>query len=408
MTCDEAPPAADDLPARETRVAVLPAQEGVPGMSLPARETRVAGLLQGLAWGDALGARYEAFGLLPGNALLRRRPSIGRGLAVWVPPGAWTDDTDQALGILRATLAVMAPRDGGSAVTRWSGTGNGNGGGGGGSGNAGSGGGGGAGSGGGAVSPATREAFLARVVEEWLAWYRRTGAWAMGVNTLRVLRRFRALQCRGELSMDTVRAVSEEQLRRPRRGGGNGAVMRTAPLALLGGLDDREAFELAGDVAALTHPHPEAREAAGVWTLLCRQALAEGTVDWDAAATPASDQDLWRRRLAGAGPPGANGPDGFAPTTVMDAAWCVRRALDATDPTRWLAVGTRLAVQRSRDSDTVAAVAGSLLGALAGTGDRDALPGWRRVHGGGWTGTTLDLDALGAQACAVWGLRDAR
>ena len=127
-----------------------------------------------------------------------------------------------------------------------------------------------------------------------------------------------------------------------------------------------------------------------------------------------------------AGPPGSNGPVGFAPTTVMDAVWCVGQVLDPADPSRpagpstsadppsptdpssqadpsgWLAAGTRLAVRRSRDSDTVAAVGGSLLGALAGGVDHEPPEGWRQVHGGEWTGVRWDLDSLGTLAGLLW------
>lgn len=380
-----------------------------------ATERRAVGLLQGLAWGDALGARYEPFGLVPGNALVRRRPRIGRGIAFWTAPGAWTDDTDQALGLVRALLGTLVP-DRGSGVTSRP-----------------------------VAAPTTglpgpadwhpasertasgvsiraetiigveaRDAFLLRTVQEWLEWYRRTSIWNMGANTHRILRDFSDLQRQSRLTLSAVRSTSDAQLRHTNRGGGNGAVMRTAPLALIRGLGDQEAFTLAGEVAALTHPLPEAREAAGVWTLLCRQAVVRGRVSWRDAVPFTRDPQVWLRRLLTAGPPGRNGPDGFAPTTVMDAVWCVRQVLDPTAPTAptapvdpacpagWLLAGTRLAVRRSRDSDTVAAVVGSLLGALAGGDDHEPPEGWERVHGGEWTGVRWDLDTLGTLAGLLW------
>jgi ADP-ribosylglycohydrolase len=306
----------------------------------------------GAAYGDALGARYEGLYWAPTPQGVR----FGRGVLVWRRPGWWTDDTDMTLGILRAATELSEP---GSSQH-------------------------------GLASPTGLEGIL----RQWITWHRRSNPLDAGLNTYRVVRAIADLD---NLTIEHALGVSRRQLRHPRRGGGNGAVMRTAPVALAYPGDSRAAFQAAMQVAELTHPAQRATQAAGLWTVLCERAIHTGTLHLAAALECVEEDPFWTERLLRPRSPGRNGPRGWAPTTVADAAWCVHTALDQVrDPAAALDHGVRLAVSSSGDPDTTAAVAGALLGALAGS-PCVPHPATDRIHGGRWTGrehTLHDIEQL--------------
>ena len=102
-------------------------------------------------------------------------------------------------------------------------------------------------------------------------------------------------------------AATSFQRRRP-DAAGNGALMRTGPVALAA-LGDRDAVaQLATEVAALTHPHPDSIEACVLWSLAIEQAITTARVgerfDWCAALVAGFDHvdatrhELWRARIA--------------------------------------------------------------------------------------------------------------
>jgi ADP-ribosylglycohydrolase len=301
----------------------------------------------GLAYGDALGARYEGLRVKVKPSSVR----FGRGVLLWRRPGWWTDDTDMALGVLRV-LARTPGVDLRAARTQQA------------------------------------------VLDEWTSWNARANPLDAGLNTFRVLR---AARRRGGALADALE-VSRAQLEHPRRGGGNGAVMRTAVVALAHP-DPEDAFRAGASLAELTHPQPLAMEAAGLWSALCAQALSTGGVEPKELLDLVADPQTWRPRLLAPREPGRNGGRGWAPTTVADAIWCVKRAQEE-GAAGALDRGVRLAASYPQDPDTTAAVAGSLLGALTGT-DVLALPGAERVHGGRWSGAELTLLDLAALARGV-------
>ena len=65
----------------------------------------------------------------------------------------------------------------------------------------------------------------------------------------------------------------------PDRSAGNGALMRTAPVALAYLHDPDALIDAAHSIAALTHHDPEAGEACALWCLAIRHAILHGTFD---------------------------------------------------------------------------------------------------------------------------------
>ncbi len=96
-------------------------------------------------------------------------------------------------------------------------------------------------------------------------------------------------------------------------------------------------------------------------------------------------------------PPGSFTPNGFV-VTALQAAWAsiVQTPGDLAHPARHLEAALRTAVGIGNDTDTVAAIAGGLLGATHGASA--VPPSWRQVlHG--WPGyRAADLARLALMA----------
>jgi ADP-ribosyl-[dinitrogen reductase] hydrolase len=170
--------------------------------------------------------------------------------------------------------------------------------------------------------------------------------------------------------------------------------MRTAPLALAY-LDDEAALvEAARAVSELTHYEPEAGDACVLWCCAIRHAILTGLLD--ARISPQhidiDRRDLWASRLdvAECSVPSDFTNNGWV-VEALQAAWSaiattpVPQDDSATGVFRvdHLRLALDAAVRGGNDTDTVAAIAGGLLGAAYGA---SAVPAdWRRVlHG--WPG----------------------
>jgi ADP-ribosylglycohydrolase len=304
---------------------------------------RCAGVLVGLATGDALGAGYE----------FRRPPvgpaeMIGGGLGPW-EPGEWTDDTQMALCI--------------------------------------------------AEEAATGKLDPLAVAGRFLGWYRGHPK-DVGIQTSAVLG---ASQTPAD-----VRSRAEERFERyPRNSAGNGSLMRTAPVALSALGDDDRLVSLATEVSRLTHGDPLAMEACVLWCIAIDRAVRQGRLDgvYDGIGLlPAERQDFWRARVAEAheGPPGRFAPNGFVVTAfqaALSAIW--HTPVPKDQPCRHFADALQVAVRIGDDTDTVAAIAGSVLGARWGA---TAVPvAWRvRLHGWpGYRGADLVRLAVMASTAGV-------
>lgn len=321
-----------------------------------AQNDRAAGVLLATAAGDALGVPYE-FAKPPAPGV--EAAMTGGGLGDFAP-GEWSDDTSMAVAIARvaATGADL-----------------------------------------------TTESALDQIGEGFLEWYD-GGPADVGIQTSAVLSATRARLRAGQRGVSEV-MVEEAALYTASRAhsAGNGALMRTAPVALAH-LDDRNALALAArSVARLTHGDPLAGDSCVLWCEAIRAAVLEGRFDilGGLDLLPESRREQWRARLDDAldiernraeRVPGARfRPNGFTVTALQAAvAAIVTTEVPARMPCRHLQLALHAAVRIGDDTDTVAAIAGGLLGARWGM---SAVPAaWRRpLHG--WPGSRgRDLERL--------------
>ena len=304
---------------------------------------RAAGVLLGLAAGDALGAGYEFGDPLPDDAPVGM---IGGGGFGWAP-GEWTDDTSMAVPIAQAAARGADLRD---------------------------------------------EAVLDEIVAAWITWARTAAD--VGVQTRAVL----AEAERHGGTAAAARAAAQALHERTGRSAGNGSLMRTAPVAYLH--DPVAATEAARAISSLTHWDDDAGDACVLWTLAIRHAILSGTPDARIGlpALPAARRERWAALLDDAE---QRRPRDFARNgwvvEALQGAWSsIHGAVSAHRDAAALRDGLERAVRGGRDTDTVAAIAGGLLGAAFGA---SAVPSaWRRVLHGHPGLRAHDLVALGTLA----------
>ncbi len=290
---------------------------------------RAVGSVLGLALGDALGAPFE----------FKRSPSIPSPLPAFelswmgMPPGTWTDDTAMARNLWRSLVAC-----GGLDLAD----------------------------------------VLARHVS-WLA----TGPPDVGNLTRRVLTWAR------EGVAEPARRYVEE--RGPEVSAGNGSVMYCAPLGVAFAMRAEELHELTPALSAITHWDERCRTACLAVTLavaaLVRGEEPRGAVVDSVHAVQGregSEELEYLVEEAGRARP-IDGPDmGFTLFTAGIALQTVASAPSFED-------GLLHVVGLGGDTDTNAAVAGALLGALHG---RRALPS-------SWLLKLKDLKDMEGEASAL-------
>lgn len=283
---------------------------------------RCSGVLLGLAAGDALGAGYEFRTPPPGDAAMK-----GGGLGNWAP-GEWTDDTQMAICI--------------------------------------------------AEEAATGRVDPVRVAERFLEWYRSHPV-DVGIQTGSVLS--------GAANASEVAARASSYFRaHPDRSAGNGSLMRTGPLALGALGDDQELVDLAMAVSALTHADPVAGEACALWCIAIDRAVRDARLDGardGIELLPTERRGYWEERLdeVEAGPPSKFSPNGFVVSAFQAALAAIwHTPIPEVEPCRHFQQALHTAVRIGHDTDTVAVIAGSLLGARWGA---SAVPlAWRAIlHG---------------------------
>lgn len=169
------------------------------------------------------------------------------------------------------------------------------------------------------------------------------------------------------------------------RTGGNGSLMRTSPVALAH-LDDPQRLTAAAEaVSALTHTDERAGQACALWSHAIRHAVLEGELDVRVGLPYLSEeaQAFWTERIeeAESREPATFSPNGYV-VTALQAAWSAIHHTPVPDdvPCLHLQHSLDTAIRIGNDTDTVAAIAGGLLGARWGA---SAVPAeWRRiVHG---------------------------
>ena len=295
----------------------------------PVELDRAVGSLVGLAAGDALGAGYE-FGPAPTSA----PEMIGGGLGSW-EVGEWTDDTQMAICV--AEVASTGTLD------------------------------------------------VEVVGDRFVTWLRSDPS-DVGIQTRAVLG--------GATGGTQLAARATDHFREnPGSAAGNGSLMRTAPVALAHLGDDEAIATAAMEVSLLTHGDPLAGQACVLWCIGIDRAIREGRLDGahdGLELLPAPARQPWATRLAAAeaDPPGSFRPNGFVVTALQAAYAAVRQTpVPSATPCTHLQRALEQAVQIGDDTDTVAAIAGQLLGARWGA---SAVPlQWQALlHG--WPGYRVD------------------
>lgn len=302
---------------------------------------RAAGCVVASAIGDALGAPYEFGGPLADDVT----PDFGPG-PLGHEPAEWTDDTAMAVPILEAAARGDSLLD---------------------------------------------ADVLTGIVHRWLDWAR--DAKDVGTQTAAVLDRLDPDAGESD-ARDAARDVHDET----GHSAGNGSLMRTHPVALAFLADGREPdlAEAAGRIARLTHAEDDNVDAVVLWTITLRHAIRTGELDpflglsWLEAGHRRRWQALIEEALAeGRHPRDFTQGNGWVVRAFQAALCAVAGARDVR--TAWYR-----AIRGGNDTDTVAAIAGSLAGALWSL--ENVPESWReRVHG--WPGYRLDdLTGLSVRA----------
>jgi ADP-ribosyl-[dinitrogen reductase] hydrolase len=315
---------------------------------------RACGVLLGTAAGDALGAGYEFGPPMADDTVITM---AGGGSFGW-EAGEWTDDTSMAIAIAEVAATGVD-----------------------------------------LLEPAAQDAIVSR----WVDWSRT--AKDVGTHTRAIL---------GSISNVPVDGIAAAALtasaaRHARMGStaGNGTLMRTAPVALAYLDDPDRLVRAAAELATVTHFDPEGAEACVLWCLAIRHAVLSGELDARVGLPylAAGRASAWADRLEVAE---HSRPRDFAHNgwvvEALQAAWCAiaTTPAPADDPANGvfrvehLSLALQSAVRGGRDTDTVAAIAGGLLGAAHGASAVSAR--WRGVlHG--WPG--LGARELIAVAAAI-------
>jgi ADP-ribosyl-[dinitrogen reductase] hydrolase len=268
------------------------------------RKDRALGSILGLAIGDALGAPYEF------------KPPVTADTPItmdfndnWTP-GKWTDDTAMTIAIMQAWLKH------------------------------------------GNITSVEAQDTLVQIWKEWSKT-----APDVGIQTRQVL-----MSLKDETAAEATQ-ISENLHHTTGRSGGNGSLMRTAPLAFLK-LPDAEVAKVVTQISKLTHFEDDAAHACIIWVFAIRHAIETGQLDFEPgfAFLPEEAQTKWHGLLKEAEehPPVYFENNGWVVSAFQAAASAVMIGeYDFTE-------GIEAAIRSGYDTDTVAAIAGSLLGALCG------------------------------------------
>ncbi|MEU4092195.1 ADP-ribosylglycohydrolase family protein [Streptomyces sp. NPDC026673] len=318
----------------------------LPHPQLDARAAdRAAGVLLGAAVGDALGVPYEFKAPLREDQQPRM---IGGGLGPY-QPGEYSDDTQMQVCIAQVAATGADLRD-----------------------------------------PEALDAIAAGF-QGWLS----EGASDVGNQTSLIL----SVAARAPGPAGTaMREAAREYTAGHVRSAGNGSLMRTGIVALAHLGDPAAMAEAAVAVSALTHPDPDCADACVLWCSGIRTAVLHGTFDGvrdGLALLPPERRETWAKRLdeAEAHPPHHFGNNGWV-VHALQAAWSAVTRTAVPDPNpaeggfpaRHLQSALEAAVRAGTDTDTVAAIAGALLGARWGCSGiplewQQAVNGWPGLTG---------------------------
>ncbi|WP_137726489.1 ADP-ribosylglycohydrolase family protein [Prescottella subtropica] len=302
---------------------------------------RITGALLGTAAGDALGAGYEFSFPGPGAPIVMKG-----GGPFGFAAGEWTDDTAMMMSIaIAAETAPLHSRSGQDAVAR-----------------------------------------------EFVRWYRSMPK-DVGNQTSRVLHR-------GSLTAD---AMAADAAATGPDNAGNGSLMRTAAVAAAYGADPDPARMLfaADQISRLTHTGLDTHLACQLWSYAIWWGIRHGTFDGLRAGLddviPDHDRGRWGDWIRAAETqdvPDFEHNNGWVVSALQTAWWGIHQARHITDPASHLRAALFETVRAGHDTDTTAAIAGGLLGAVHGA---TAVPDqWAQMLHGWPDATAVDIRRLAA------------
>lgn len=230
-----------------------------------------------------------------------------------------------------------------------------------------------------AGAPGRPDQPVARIRRAYLAWLRtQCDEFAPGASDLRRYRELWTVRAPGSTCLTALRAGGRGTPGAPVNDSrGSGAVMRVAPLGLIHAIDADAAFHLAHAAAALTHGHPTARLSAAAFASLIRDLVGDTPLNTALDRMEARLQGLAEaadvlaavraaRTLASSDRPATEA------IPALGEGWMGEEALSiglyAALRADSFEEALRLAANHDGDSDTTAALAGQVWGALYGAG----------------------------------------
>ncbi|WP_300048283.1 ADP-ribosylglycohydrolase family protein [Trueperella sp.] len=293
---------------------------------------RGRGALLASACGDALGVPYEFTRGTDDPQML------GGGLGPY-EPGEWSDDTQMA-------ICVASVADSGLSLTS--------------------------------------DKAHDEIGQNFINWMH-DGATDIGIQTRAVL--LNASRMTGDVS-DRLRQAARDYAATTERGAGNAALGRIAPIGI-SFLWDRDATARAArSIATLTHADREAEEACVLWAEAMRVAVIDGVLNVRAGMDLLLEESRpsWEARIADAEAGLVNPRTNGYTVSALQCAWFAVKATQDYFGEAAMYDGLRRAVKLGGDTDTVAAIAGALLGARWGESAipaawKDAVHGWPGMSG---------------------------
>ncbi len=308
----------------------------------PAVKDRARGVLLASACGHALGVPYE-FAKPPEHPEM-----IGGGLGPY-DPGEWSDDTQMAACIAQGI-------SGGASLLK--------------------------------------DSTLDVIAENFMTWLRE-GATDVGTQTRAVLGAFDDYPGTASAKLKkAARAYSAQT----DRAAGNGALMRTAPVGLAYLDSPTATAQAAVAVAGLTHDDQLVDESCILWTEAIRNAVVTGQIairPGIALLRPES-RDYWTRAIDNAEAGNLNAHQNGFTVGALQCSWNAVYSVSNRSGEEAVQLGIENAVRLGADTDTIAAIAGSLLGAAWGASSvpeawREAVHGWPGLTGEQYAGRALAI-----------------
>jgi len=290
---------------------------------------RYLGSVIGAAVGDALGAGYEFTNPTDDDQIEMR----GGGIFDW-EPGEWTDDTQMTLGILKSLA-----EDGSSPFS---------------------------------------------VAANFIEWYNSNPP-DIGNQTRNVLE--------STTNPEELHIMSAAFLDANPGAAGNGALMRTSPVALIARTDRNKIADFATEISSLTHAHKDSINACVLWSLAIQEAVHSTTSgsDFDWVETVRNginyiehaEKERWGKLIDDTEikDPKSFNPNGWVVTAFQAALSVIQQTpIREEDPSSHFKDTLVNAVKIGDDTDTVASIAGAYLGAIWG---KSAIPEeWiSNIHG---------------------------